>query len=495
MRLWIALHLSRLLLDALRPPWPLDATACAVMDQGCVLALTPTAQRDGVRLGMRAGGVNAIAPHAILLDRDTAAEDQAREGAALAMLQYTPEVAYAPDNTLLMDVTASLMVFGGPHALSHRVAHSLRALGLTHAIGMAPTARGAWLLARHPRPAARRLVRLPQLRQRLQRYPLARVPEAQPRLDWLEGIGCRTIGDIQALPRASLQRRVGTALLHALDAACGLSPEVHAWVIAPETFERRIELNERLEHTDGVLHVACVLIEQLSGWLTQRRCAIQSMTLSMLHERGRHARPPTPLHLTLGEPAWQASHLIGLLRERLHRMVLEAPVIAIVVLADDTVPQPMASTTLFPEPGGTAADRARLLELLTARLGAERVRRPAPVADHRPEAANRWGEALSKPARMPDTTPGPLDPPFWLLDPPLPLQTRRHRPYYRAPLRLVRGPERIESGWWDPAMALRDYFIAEDPAHARYWIYRNRSAAHQDHDGDDGQWFLHGLYA
>ena len=48
------------------------------------------------------------------------------------------------------------------------------------------------------------------------------------------------------------------------------------------------------------------------------------------------------------------------------------------------------SDSLFPEPGGTPQDHARLLELLTARLGAENVLVPAPMADYRPEPAARW---------------------------------------------------------------------------------------------------------
>ena len=34
----------------------------------------------------------------------------------------------------------------------------------------------------------------------------------------------------------------------------------------------------------------------------------------------------------------------------------------------------------------------------------------------------------------------------------------------------------------------RDYFVAEDAAGARYWIYRER-------DDEHARWHLHGLYA
>jgi protein ImuB len=60
-------------------------------------------------------------------------------------------------------------------------------------------------------------------------------------------------------------------------------------------------------------------------------------------------------------------------------------------------------------------------------------------------------------------------------------------PHHGGPLKLVAGPERIESGWWDGDELARDYFVAQTPEHGLVWIYRARGAA--------GGWFLHGLFA
>lgn len=438
---------------------------------------------------MRRGGAAAIAPGVELLVREPPAEADTLLGAALALLQYTPEVALAGGDTVLLNVGASLLFFGGPRALHRRVAATLGALDLRVSLGMAATAAGAWLLAHRPgRGRPRRTLTLATLARRLDALPVAMLPQAQPRLDWLHDIGCHSLADLRALPRAGLQRRSAPDLLQALDAAYGQSPELHRWIEPPPSFIRRIELMDYVEHTDAVLAVARRLAEQLGGWLAGRQLAVRRVLLRLDHERGRHARPPTELELALAQPVWQAPQILHLLREKLGRLTLEAPVIAVALLAPDTVDQPAASTTLFPEPGGTAADHARLLDLLTARLGREQVRRPCPTPDHRPEAANSWGDALDAPQR-PEPLPATLDRPFWLLDPPLPLKLSGHRPQYAGQaLRLMRGPERIESGWWDPALTVRDYFVAEDAASARYWIYRER-------DDEHARWFLHGLYA
>jgi protein ImuB len=86
------------------------------------------------------------------------------------------------------------------------------------------------------------------------------------------------------------------------------------------------------------------------------------------------------------------------------------------------------------------------------------------------------------------STPAPLtERPFWLLTEPLLLNVRDDRPIYHGPLQLLRGPERIESGWWDHLRIARDYFVAQDQHAARYWIYRER-------DTEQARWFLHGVF-
>jgi protein ImuB len=52
----------------------------------------------------------------------------------------------------------------------------------------------------------------------------------------------------------------------------------------------------------------------------------------------------------------------------------------------------------------------------------------------------------------------------------------------------VKGPERIECGWWDGKLIVRDYFVAEGAASTFYWIYRERGQ-------EDIYWFLQGLFA
>ncbi len=459
------------------------------------MALSPLARAAGIKPGMRRAGALMLAPQARLHERSPELEAQALQAVALALLQYSPLVAQGEEATLLVDVGASLRLFGGVRALCRRIAASLRALGYTGVLSCAPTARGAWLLARaHARQA--RTLSMASLVRRLDRLPCAVLPPARPYLDWFDGIGCRTLGQLRHLPRPGLQRRCGAALLDMLDDAHGHSTELFVWIEAPPTFCASLELFDRVEHADALLFGARRLLQQMTGWLCARQFAVERIQFLLAHERGRVARPPTVIALALGEAVWRDEHLVRLLKERLAQLVLEAPVIGLTLEALQVQPMAPPSDTLFPEPGGTPQERQRLMELLVARLGSENVLQAVPRADYRPEAANQWLPLPAKPAgknAQPDLPPGlsGMPRPGWLLAQPVALLMREHRPFYGSPLKMVSVAERIEAGWWGQSQA-RDYFIAEGLDHAHYWVYRERIAG----SGEDAapRWFLHGLF-
>jgi len=127
----------------------------------------------------------------------------------------------------------------------------------------------------------------------------------------------------------------------------------------------------------------------------------------------------------------------------------------------------------------------------------------APRAEHRPERAwrqtkvglgddvrrepSRKAPATSRPAaKAPPASASDACRPVWLLAEPEPIGHRLEA----QPWVLRDGPERIESGWWDGADVRRDYFIAENPRGETVWIYRDHR-----YGIDDGEWFLHGLFA
>ncbi|CAJ3067881.1 nucleotidyltransferase/DNA polymerase [Burkholderia pseudomallei] len=506
--------------------------AHAVIESGQVIALTRAAREAGVRIGMRRAGALTIAPDVQLVDRAPEKEAEALGAAALAMLRFTPNVARMGDDALVLDVSSSLRLFGGVRAILRQARQAIADLGLTARFSLAPTASGAWLLARQPggsgaahaasagaasagaRALRRRVAKLPTLARCLDRLPFGLLPETQRTAAWIDGIGCKSLGDLRRLPRAGLKRRCGPALLDAMDRAYGEAAESFEWEVAPPTFDAKVELPDRVEHAEALLFAGRRLIVQLTGWLAAQHLVVTRFALLLDHERGRAAIEPTRLDVALADATGDTEHLARLLKERLGRLTLPAPVIAVCLLADETREKEGVSDSLFPDPAGSAGDFAQLVELLTARLGAENVLQPALAPDHRPERLNAWMPAEASARATPAgrhakvaaaslaarEEPLPLRP-FWLLDEPIALLTRQHRPFYGSPLRVLGKGERVESGWFDSGLVTRDYFVAESEQGARYWVFRERigrATAGSDASGDapgEIRWFLHGLFA
>ncbi|MBY4896056.1 DNA polymerase Y family protein [Cupriavidus sp. AU9028] len=524
MPFWIAVHLPRLPLDALQPSWP-EAPALAgararmpmvVLEQERVVLANRPAMALGVRAGMRRGGVQALSAEIVHFERDTAAEARLMTSVALALLRFTPNVVLDGNGeanglgpaTVALDVTASLRLFGGYRALCRAVKSCVRSLGAWAQIGCGTTAHGAaWLAAMPLHQDRRGRVHRPR-RRAIRQAGMARLLDGLPvdMLDgladpmWLDGIGCRTVGQVRRLPRAGLKRRLGTGLLERLDQAYGDTPVRFDWYVAPPSFLQRMELPGRTESADGVLSGAQRLLQALAGWLTAHQAGVTRFVLRLEHERQRRdaAIAASPVTVSLAEPSRDPDHLSRLLKEKLDRHPFDAPVVGLaleVEALDECLPQ---SESLFPEPGGGQAELARVLDTLAARLGREQVLQPDPAADHRPERANRWRpvDAAERRARRNIPMPAGLAPerPVWLLDPPLRLPVRQHRPCHGTPLSLLSRPERIESGWWDGGLATRDYFIAERADGLRCWVYRERPGADGEDEGEY-RWFLHGLFA
>ena len=63
--------------------------------------------------GMKSGGVTTLSADALMYDRSHARELDVQREVAFALLRFSPQVAVREEETIVIDVTASLRLFGG----------------------------------------------------------------------------------------------------------------------------------------------------------------------------------------------------------------------------------------------------------------------------------------------------------------------------------------------------------------------------------------------
>jgi protein ImuB len=486
--LWIAGHVPQLALLALRGPE--DARPIVVVDDHQrIVDADPRAQEAGVRPGMTLGAALAAAPDIEPRARDAARERELMQHLAGLAAQFTPQVSIEPPDGLLLEIKSSITLFGGLRELCRRVRDTCRAdawltrIGAAPHFTLAPTALAALLAARA---AARCFITDPAvLPARLKPLPLTVLRWPEEHNARLVAMGVRTLGELLRLPRAGFARRFGPGLLADLDRLLGRRADPRARLAPRERYRGALDLDHEIEDHERILQALAPLFAQLERFLQSRQRGVTALQCRFHHYRAAATR----CTLRLAAPEVSAERFTRLLRERLASLVLPEPVRRCELRAGAPRPLLPTSRALW-SPGEhghvSAGEMPSLVEHLRARLGAQALHGIRRVADHRPERAWCVAEpALDDRATEPPADAGP-DRPVWLLAAPQLLESPRGRPRHHGALRLLEGPERIESGWWDGDDIRRDYYVARDTRGAMLWIYRECAGGRR--------WFLHGIF-
>lgn len=447
-----------------------------------------------------------------------------RTVASLA-LGFTPRVALV-DEAVLLDVTGSLRLFGGLARLMQLLEQRITLFFESNrAVALIRRAQGATSLIAlgRLRHAAGKAA---PARMRVADLPMHTLSAARPHLGVLERIGCRSWDDLLRLPRDGVARRFGAELLEALDRARGSLPDNHDWLVLPEHFEEKIELNALVIHGPALMAGADRLLASLHAWLLGRQSGICALRLTWHLDKRRDVAPTGEMDVRTAQPAQDLRHVTRLIAEHLAQQQLPAPVHSLSLrslVTEPLVDAAAATASLLLEARQQGDSAVELIERLSARLGPAQVLAWQPCADHRPEQMQRWGNAQGA---MPSIAGGARQTrargqkglkkpeegaradalyPTWLLPEPLRLAAVGDSPVYQGPLVRLAGPQRLEASGWlmageaagarsKPA-AIRDYFIYRSQQAGLLWIFSERLPVPQPAHTQRQAWYLHGFFA
>jgi len=469
---WLALHFPHLALDehSRTQDQKGDDTPQAISNKlagrQCIIDHNRMADDAGIRIGMPVGIALSLLDSLQLSARDQRAEQATLQRLAGWCYQYSSQVCIVPQrNSLLLEVAASRRLFGNAETLARRINTELEQLGYRASCGIAPTPEAAHLAARH----GLQIHTIGDIRKSIGALNVDSLNLQVTSIQALQKMGFRTAAEVFRLPRKALARRLGLTVSDYLDRLLGHRPDPCKIFRPPDSFSAGMDLPDT-EHTQGLVFPLKRLLQELCGVLRAHDRGIQVLQIRLQLDEGTET-----IRLTLHQTTRSESHLMLLLRERLERLQLPCPVRHIRLQALHFLPCTVVQTSLLKEAGmaSTEAD-SHVIERLQARLGKESVKGIKGLQDHRPE--HSWSlRELDEPAVY-TTQPGR---PAWLLPEPQRCRIDNYR--------ILTGPERIESGWWDGRDCRRDYFVVRDLNGSTLWAFHE----YKPHPG----WYLHGLFA
>ncbi len=504
-------------------------------------SLSTLAEEAGISVGMGMADARAICPELI-----TRTCDAARQAAFLAAFKrwigrFSPWISQDSNATLRADITGCAHLFGGEADLANQLSAGCADLGLAAQIGVANTMGAAWAVARFQnctsRPAhtgdaidqearatrsratKRRSASFPpagsvkhlvhiippdQMNEYLGPLPIAALRLPEGLVANLSRLGLRRVEDLTALPRATLARRFGIALVRQLDQAFGREPEPVSPEDAPMHFATRLSFPEPigleadiLAGLDRLLFPLTAKLEtagrgarRLQFTITRSDHTIQILEVGLAQPTHKPERIRPLFTLQLSEI--EAGFGIDCLRLQAHVTESISP-----EQHRGHVDAKGAAHSRISEIEDTAVHA--LIDRIGARLGTEAITRLHPADSHIPEKSSTlMTAAFSSPAAdWPlhlSNRPALLFSPEILTPddirvPPASFRWRRRDHQNVAAF----GPERIAPEWWldEPEWrsGVRDYWQIETLEGARLWAFQTRTKDMA------GTWYVHGDFS
>lgn len=500
----MALWFLRLPTDRLTRATPPDPRPLVIYDKIknalSLSALNRQASAAGLNIGMSLADARAMRPDLVAREANAGADAKLLDEIAAWCERFTPVVVIDPPHGLFLDVSGCAHLFGGAAALIDHVERSIKAMGLTVRAALAPTPGAAWGLSRIGKT---RLVNENELEAALSALPipaLRLIPEASA---LLRRLGLKTIGQIMHAPRQPFAARAGQQALLRLDQALGRAPEALTPRRPPPPLFVVRHLVEPILTMEETLIVTQALCTDLCRQLNEQGSGARLLRLCLF---GVDKRTRT-VQLGLSRAEHDPIIMMRLLRERLgvspEALDAEFGFDAARLDAVEITPIVLRSVSLAPQAGRDKEAETRLIDRLTARLGAGRIGRPQLHPVHAPERANGWveiGAEMCEPPALPQD--GVMRRPLRLFSRAQPIEAIASMPdgppmrfRWRRVLHEVsraEGPERIMPNWLRaPNARPRDYYRVEDKDGCRFWLYRE-----DYHDRQEApRWYIHGLFA
>jgi nucleotidyltransferase/DNA polymerase involved in DNA repair len=356
-------------------------------ERGAVTTASIEARAQGVNEGMSLNQAQQFAPDAVFQSVDEEATARVRQSLLSTLHHFTPDVAAGQDpGCAFLRLDRLALRWPDRSTLLAAITGAIdRTIRVTPAIGVASSMFVSQVAAERATAGAPVIVEAGQTRTFLARLPIDVLPLDDDLREYLELLGLRTIGRLQAISRPAFRRQFGLKALDIYDLALGTDRRrLRPWRPAV-----RIEASEPLEppvdNTEALQFIARALAERVSAALLSQGLGTRAVRITLNQE----SAPALMIEARFAYPVTTAGELFDGIRPRLLRASITAPLERIILRAGRLEPAYVRQPGLLIRRDGLKESIADAVARLQEEYGPSLVQRAevredaAPLPDHR----------------------------------------------------------------------------------------------------------------
>jgi len=478
--IWMYIKFPKLSLEAITMNYSKDFTnkPLVVIDthknKRKIIAYNNLSKDYGIDKTISLSTALAICPDLIIKERNSSQEKKLLNNLAIIGYQFTADITIE-NHALCLEISKSKRLFRGYNNLLCLIHEkiSLHKIFAINGFGINPLI--AKILCKNK--FQKNLPNLNNVYKELNKIPAIKITDNLNTRKIFSQLGIQSIKDLIDIPISLLSERFDSDLISNLEILLNKKQQILYKFKPSKTFHDEIQYINGLTNKESLIFPMKSLLKSLNEYLIAIHCRCSQIIWEFTTPL--NVNITMKIKLSRSKNDW--SELLNLSRIKLDNINLPKVVEKVSLYCADLIEDKKINNEIFNDNKNKSQYKGNLVDSIVAKVGEKALFTLLTKNEHIPEKAGSITKFDMKQFFEQQTTENTR--PLWLLKTPNPIKFLNGKLYFKSPITILSGPERINDNWWENNQQL-DYYIARDEEGTNYWIYKSGV-----------KWFIHGIFS
>ena len=478
--IWMYIKFPKLSLEAITMNYSKDFTnkPLVVIDthknKRKIIAYNNLSKDYGIDKTISLSTALAICPDLIIKERNSSQEKKLLNNLAIIGYQFTADITIE-NHALCLEISKSKRLFRGYNNLLCLIHEkiSLHKIFAINGFGINPLI--AKILCKNK--FQKFLPNLNNVYKELNKIPAIKITDNLNTRKIFSQLGIQSIKDLIDIPISLLSERFNSDLISNLEILLNKKQQILYKFKPSKTFHDEIQYINGLTNKESLIFPMKSLLKSLNEYLIAIHCRCSQIIWKFTTPL--NVNITMKIKLSRSKNDW--SELLNLSRIKLDNINLPKVVEKVSLYCADLIEDKKINNEIFNDNKNKSQYKGNLVDSIVAKVGEKALFTLLTKNEHIPEKAGSITKFDMKQFFEQQTTENTR--PLWLLKTPNPIKFLNGKLYFKSPITILSGPERINDNWWENNQQL-DYYIARDEEGTNYWIYKSGV-----------KWFIHGIFS